>query len=178
MEINAHNKAEYQPAHTAEHLLNQTMVRMFGCERSPRSHVERKKSKLDYELPFCPSPEQVAEVERRVNEQIDRHLDVTMEFVARDAVPPEVSLAKLPAAAGQTLRIVRVGDYDVCACLGAHVANTREVGRFRISSTSWTPRAASDPLGGPLSGAATMGEGTGGGMFRIVFRLDGADPKY
>ena len=98
MEINAHNKAEYQPAHTAEHLLNQTMVRMFGCERSQRSHVERKKSKLDYELPFCPSPEQVAEVERRVNEQIDRHLDVTMEFVARDAVPPEVSLAKLPAA--------------------------------------------------------------------------------
>ena len=29
--LNAHNKEEYPPAHTAEHILNATMVRMFGC---------------------------------------------------------------------------------------------------------------------------------------------------
>ena len=48
--LNAHNKSEYEPAHTAEHILNQTMVRMFGCPRSRNAHVERKKSKLNYEL--------------------------------------------------------------------------------------------------------------------------------
>ena len=68
--LNDHNKREYEPAHTAEHILNQTMVRMFGCERSRNTHVERKKSKLNYELPQCPTPEQIAEVERRVNEVI------------------------------------------------------------------------------------------------------------
>ena len=36
--------------HTAEHILNQTMIRMFGCERSKNTHIERKKSKCDYIL--------------------------------------------------------------------------------------------------------------------------------
>ena len=38
--LNAHNKEEFPPAHTAEHLLNQTMIRMFGCERSTNAHIE------------------------------------------------------------------------------------------------------------------------------------------
>ena len=32
--LNSHNKAEYEPAHTAEHILNRTMVNMFGCPSS------------------------------------------------------------------------------------------------------------------------------------------------
>ena len=38
-ELNAHNKDEYPPAHTAEHLLNQTMMRMFGAPRSRNMHI-------------------------------------------------------------------------------------------------------------------------------------------
>ena len=47
IQLNAHNKSEYPPAHTAEHLLNQTMQRMFGCPRSKKTHIERKKSKIN-----------------------------------------------------------------------------------------------------------------------------------
>ena len=43
--LNAHNKEEYPPMHTAEHILNQTMVRMFGCPRSRNAHIEKKKNK-------------------------------------------------------------------------------------------------------------------------------------
>ena len=86
-------------------------------------------------------------------------MPVTMEYVTRDQIPPEVSLAKLPDDASETLRLVRVGDYDVCACLGFHVEHTLECGHFRISSTSWTPIAE-------------------GGSFRIVFRLDGPSDRY
>lgn len=43
IQLNEHNKAEYPPMHTAEHILNQTMVRMFGCPRSKNAHIERKK---------------------------------------------------------------------------------------------------------------------------------------
>ena len=43
--LNSHNKAEYEPAHTVEHILNRTMVNMFGCPRSRNAHIERKKSK-------------------------------------------------------------------------------------------------------------------------------------
>lgn len=118
--------------HTAEHLLNQTMVRMFGCPRSKNAHIERKKSKCDYELAEAPTTEQMAEIERRINEVIDRHLPVTIEFMSREEAAQLVDLSKLPEAAGDTLRIVRIGDYDACACIGAHVSNTSEIGHFKM----------------------------------------------
>ena len=146
--LNEHNKAEYPPMHTAEHILNQTMVRMFGCPRSNNAHIERKKSKINYVLAEHPTAEQVEEIERRVNEVIDAHLPVSYEFVSRNEVPAEVSLERLPDEASDTLRLVRVGDYDVCACIGTHVENTSEIGHFHINSTSWKE-----------------------GQFRIVFKL-------
>ena len=136
-QLNDHNKAEYPPMHTVEHILNQTMIRMFGCERSRNAHIERKKSKCDYTLPQEPTAEQIAEIENRVNEVIKQNLPITIEFVSRENVPAEVDLSKLPADASETLRIVRVGDYDTCACIGIHVTNTSEIGTFKIISHSW-----------------------------------------
>lgn len=134
IQLNSHNKQEYPPMHTAEHILNQTMVQMFGCPRSKNSHIERKKSKCDYELTEAPTAEQLAEVERKVNEVIDRHLPVTIEFMSREEAAAIVDLSKLPEEVSETLRIVRVGDYDACACIGAHVGNTAEIGHFKILS--------------------------------------------
>lgn len=132
--LNSHNKAEYEPAHTCEHILNQTMVRLFGCPRSRNAHIERKKSKCDYLLDSCPTDEQVKEIESKVNEVIKSHLDVTIRFVTREEAASLVDLSKLPSDASETLRIVSIGDYDDCACIGAHVANTSEIGEFRIIS--------------------------------------------
>lgn len=126
------------PAHTAEHILNATMVKMFGCPRSGNAHVEKKKSKCDYILDAEPTAEQVAQIEAKVNEVIDERLDVTVEFVSREKAAEMVDLSKLPEDASQTLRIVRIGDYDACACIGAHVANTSEVGSFKIISHSYS----------------------------------------
>ena len=147
--LNAHNKAEFPPAHTAEHILNQTMVRLFGCSRSRVNHIERKKSKCNYNLPTCPTEEQIRHVEAEVNRIIAADLPVTSCYVNRDEVPACIDLSKLPADASPTLRLVYVGDYDVCPCLGAHVERTSEIGHFRISSTSYNE-----------------------GNFRIVFRVE------
>ena len=135
--LNAHNKLEYEPAHSCEHLLNATMVKMFGCPRSRNAHIERKKSKCDYILDSEPTADQVAEIEARVNEVIARELDVTIEYMPREDAASIVDLSKLPEDVSQTLRIVRIGDYDACACIGAHVSNTREIGEFRIISHSY-----------------------------------------
>lgn len=135
--LNAHNKEEFPPAHTAEHLLNQTMGRMFGCERSRNSHIERKKSKINFLIDRPLTQEEVADIERRINALIQADLPVTYELVTRDNIPAGVTLAKLPDNASDTLRIVRIGDYDICACLGTHVKSTREIGNFRITSTSF-----------------------------------------
>lgn len=137
LQLNEHNKQEYPPMHTAEHLLNQTMVRMFGCPRSKNAHIERKKSKCDYLLPEEPNANQIAAIEAQVNEVIQQHLPVTAFFVTQDNVPEGVDLSKLPEDVSETLRIVKIGDYDVCACIGAHVDNTSEIGRFKIISTDY-----------------------------------------
>lgn len=147
--LNEHNKDEHRPSHTAEHLLNQTMVRMFGCERSRNAHIERKKSKINYNLPVVPTAEQITEVEATMNRLIAENLPVTYEFVTRDTIPAGVVLDKLPEDASETLRIVRIGDYDVCACIGNHVNSTGEIGNFKITSTSYNE-----------------------GSFRIVFKVN------
>ena len=146
--LNEHNKTEFPPAHTAEHLLNQTMVRMFGCARSRVNHIERKKSKCNYDLPDCPTEEQIREIEHTVNAIIAADMEITERYVTRAEVPEDIDLSKLPVDASETLRLVYVGDYDICPCLGAHVKRTGEIGHFRISSTSYNE-----------------------GNFRIVFRL-------
>jgi Ser-tRNA(Ala) deacylase AlaX len=125
-------KNYYAPMHTAEHILNQTMVRMFGCPRSTNAHIERKKSKCDYLLDDSPTPEQMTEVERFVNEVINRNLPVTIEFMLKEDAVGIADLSKLPEDSSDTLRIVRVGDYDTCACIGEHVSNTSEIGRFKL----------------------------------------------
>lgn len=125
--------------HTAEHILNATMVKLFGCPRSRNAHIERKKSKCDYLLPACPTEEQIKEIEDKVNEVIAGNLPVTMEFVTQEEARriEGLDLSKLPDDASETLRIVRIGDYDVCACIGLHVDNTSKVGTFKIISYDW-----------------------------------------
>jgi misacylated tRNA(Ala) deacylase len=138
MELNEHNKKEYPPMHSAEHILNQTMIRMFGCERSKNSHIERKKSKCDYFLANEPTQEQIEEIENRVNEVISQNLPIIASLIDRNKVPDTIDLSKLPDNVSQTLRLIFVGGYDSCACIGEHVRNTNEIGKFKILNTDYT----------------------------------------
>ena len=131
-QLNEAKKDYHEPMHTTEHILNQTMVRMFGCGRSMKAHIVRRKSKCDYTLESAPTDEQIAEITRIVNETIRMNLPVKEEFMTREQAAEIVDLSKLPEDASPTLRIIKVGDYDACACIGQHVENTSEIGRFEI----------------------------------------------
>lgn len=135
--LNEHNKEEFPPAHTAEHLLNQTMIRLFGCGRSVNAHVERKKSKMTFLLDHKPSRQEEREIEREMQRLIEEDLPVTFEFVTQDNLPEGVSLDRLPDDASETIRLVRIGDYDVCPCIGKHVRSTSQIGRFEMLGTNW-----------------------------------------
>lgn len=138
-QLNEHNKQEYPPMHTTEHIVNQTMIRLFGCQRAVSAHIERKKSKLDYLLPQCPTEAEIQQLEDTVNEIIGRHLPVTTEFITQEEARQRFDLSRLPENASQMVRIVKVGDYDECLCIGTHVANTSEIGTFKIISHDWNP---------------------------------------
>ncbi len=135
--LNDHNKDEFPPAHTAEHLLNQTMIRMFGCGRAVVAHVERKKSKMSFVLERKPDRKQEKEIEQRMNQLIEDDLPVTYEFVDRDNLPDDIGVDRLPDDASDTIRLVRIGDYDVCPCIGKHVRTTSQIGHFELLGTNW-----------------------------------------
>lgn len=123
--------------HTCEHIVNRTMVNLFGCTRAVSAHIERKKSKLDFALPQCPTPEEIVQIEQTVNEVIARHLDVRTEFITQAEAASRFDMKRLPQDASQTVRVVKVGDYDECLCIGLHVQNTSEIGTFKIISSDY-----------------------------------------
>lgn len=141
--FNAHNKEEFPPAHTAEHLLNQLMVRMFGTGRSRNAHIERKKSKMTFVLQQKPSRKEEKAITDEMNRLIEEDLPVTYELVERNNLPENVTLERLPEDASEKIRLVRIGDYDVCPCIGKHVRSTKQIGKFELLGTNWDEHSKS-----------------------------------
>ena len=92
---------------------------------------------MSFHLDHKPSRQEEKEIERRMNELIDEDMPVTFEFVTRDNLPEGVVLDRLPDDASETIRLVRIGDYDVCPCIGKHVRSTSQIGRFEMLGTNW-----------------------------------------
>ena len=133
-----HVEKQFDPRmHSAEHIVNQTMTRMFDCGRCFSAHLEKKKSKLDYHFERPLLDAETRELERRINEIIEADLPVTEAFIAKAEAQKEFNLDRLPEGAGDTIRIIRIGDYDACPCIGPHVKSTKAIGLFRVISTSF-----------------------------------------
>lgn len=148
-ELNEHNKQEYPPMHSAEHLLNGEMARRFECGRAFSAHIERKKSKLDYHLPRPLTDDELRSLETYVNSAVAADEEVTEEFISQSEAMDRFDMSRLPEGASDTVRVVHIGHYDQCLCAGSHVRRTSEIGHFRISSSRFQD-----------------------GVQRIVFKLD------
>ena len=127
-QFNDHNKEEFPPAHTAEHLLNQVMIRLFGCERSYNAHIERKKSKMSFHIDHKPTRQEEKEIEREMQRLIEEDLPVTFEVVPLSELPEGVHADRLPSDVSDSIRLVRIGK---------HVRSTAQIGRFEMLGTNW-----------------------------------------
>jgi len=131
-------KKRFDPQmHTAEHILNQTMVRLFDTGRCFSAHIEKKKSKCDYHFNRPLTAEEENLVVEKVNEVIAADMPVTERFTSLSDAEKEFDLSRLPEGSGDKIRIVEVGDYDQCPCIGPHVTSTAKLGKFRITSSSF-----------------------------------------
>jgi misacylated tRNA(Ala) deacylase len=123
--------------HSAEHILNQTMDRMFNCGRCFNAHIEKKKSKCDYRFNRPLSQEELQEIQTRVNRIIAQDLPVTEKYIPTSEALGNYYTDKLPGDTGDTIRIVQIGDYDACPCIGSHVKSSGQICGFRITSSSF-----------------------------------------
>ena len=130
------NKTVDPRMHSAEHILNQAMDRIYKCGRCFNAHVEKKKSKCDYHFDHPLTTDEVAKIEARVNEIIEEDLTVTDVFLTLEEAKKQFNLGKVPAHVTD-IRIVKIGNYDACPCIGPHVDSTREIGQFKITTTSF-----------------------------------------
>lgn len=135
--LNEHNKQEYPPMHTAEHLLNGEMARRYGHGRAFSAHIERKKSKLDYHIPSPLTDDELRALEDYINGIIKEDVAVTEEYISQSEAMDRFDMSRLPDGASDTLRVVHIGKYDQCLCAGTHVGHTGEIGTFRITSSRW-----------------------------------------
>ncbi len=135
--INANPKDYFAPMHTTEHVLNQTMVRFFNCNRSFSNHIEKKKSKCDYHFERDLNPDEIIKIELKVNEELRKNHSISEEIISLTEAENKYNISKLPENFGTSVRIVHIGDYDSCPCSGEHVANTEEIGEFKIISTGY-----------------------------------------
>ncbi len=123
--------------HTAEHILNSVMDKMYHCGRSFNSHIESRKSKCDYHIKKGLSGKEVMAVERTVNEIIKLNVPVGEEIVSRREADKKYFTGKLPEDAPDLVRIITIGNFDACPCIGEHVSNTSEIGSFTITSADF-----------------------------------------
>jgi len=131
-------KKEIDPQmHSAEHILNQTMDRMFRCGRCFTAHIGKKKSKCDYHFDRDLKDDEIREIEKRVNNVINADLSVFEEYISKEEAKKDYDIGRLPSDTGDNIRIVKIGDYDACPCIGSHVRSTQMIGVFRISSKSF-----------------------------------------
>ncbi|MGE4443297.1 MAG: hypothetical protein AB7D27_17700 [Desulfomicrobium sp.] len=128
----------YDPRmHTAEHILNQTMDRLFACGRCFSAHINPDKAKCDYHFDRDLTEAEVRDVEARVNAVIAADLPVLAESMARSEARALFNLERLPEEASDELRIIRIGDYDACPCIGEHADRTGLLGVFRLTTHSF-----------------------------------------
>ena len=171
----------YNPRmHTAEHVLNQTMVRRFACGRCFSSHLNPDKSKCDYHFERPLEEQEAKDLEAEVNAILAQQLPVREYLLSREEAAQKVDLSRLPASEKDSsgdIRIVEIGDYDLCPCIGEHVLNTSEVGRFILVSHGYTP--AAETLEQNASGTAEQEQNSPAknttenksGVLRLRFKL-------
>lgn len=156
--FNEHNKKEYPPMHTVEHVLNAAMVKLFGTGRSIGAHIEQKKSRMDFRTDFVPTDEDLRRLEEEINRVLDLDLPVTYQVVHKsEAEQYGVDVSRIPEDASEAVRLVRVGDYDICLCIGEHVEHTRQCGQIDLYAHAYNPET---------------------GRWRVRFKLIDPDPSY
>ncbi len=135
MEIPEWTRRRTQANHTGTHLLHAALRKVLGeSARQMGSLVAPDRLRFDYAAGLAPTPEQMAEIERLVNEEILRDTAVTKEIMSMEESRARGAVAFFGEKYGERVRVVDVPGFSTELCGGCHVPRTGEIGAFKIVS--------------------------------------------
>lgn len=119
--------------HTATHLLHQVLKDVLGdMVEQKGSNITEKRLRFDFSYPEKMTAEQIASVEKKVNEIIEADLPVSSEETSLEHALEEGAIGLFRSKYGDKVKVYRIGDFSLEICGGPHVGGTGELGRFRI----------------------------------------------
>ncbi|QDH20047.1 alanine--tRNA ligase [Saccharibacillus brassicae] len=131
------SRAAIEKNHTATHLLHKALKEVLGTHvNQAGSLVEPQRLRFDFSHFGSITPEELADVERRVNEQIWRGVNVQIELKGIEEAKAMGAMALFGEKYGDIVRVVEIGDYSLELCGGCHVRNTAEIGLFKLVGES------------------------------------------
>jgi len=123
--------------HTATHLLHKALKEVLGDHvNQAGSLVETERLRFDFSHFGSVTAEELADIERRVNEQIWLGTDVDISNQSLADAKAMGAMALFGEKYGDVVRVVRVGDYSLELCGGCHVRNTSQIGLFKLLGES------------------------------------------
>ncbi|WP_046227117.1 alanine--tRNA ligase [Paenibacillus dauci] len=136
-QVDAPNRNDIIKNHTATHLMHKALKEVLGNHANQAgSLVEAERLRFDFSHFSSITPEELADVERRVNQEIWKALDVEINYMGIDEAKELGAMALFGEKYGDIVRVVKIGDYSIELCGGCHVLNTSQIGLFKIVSES------------------------------------------
>ena len=119
--------------HTATHLLHAALHKVLGPTANQKgSNITAERLRFDFTWPEPMTAEQKDAVEKLVNEWIEAGIEVTKKTTTVEEAKAEGAMALFGAKYGDEVSLYSIGEVSKEICCGPHVANTKELGSFKI----------------------------------------------
>jgi len=137
MEVDAANRASTCKNHSATHLLQAALQKVLGDDvHQQGSYQDPDRTRFDFSYGQAMSADEIAKVEKIVNEMISDDVTVETKVMGVDEAKASGAMALFGEKYGDSVRVVSMGDYSKELCGGTHVSHTGEIQSFKILSES------------------------------------------
>ncbi len=137
LEVDTINRGNTCKNHSATHLLQKALQVVLGDSvHQQGSYQDSGRTRFDFSYSQAMTADEIAHVEKIVNDKIAENIAVVTEEMTIDAAREKGAMALFGEKYGDSVRVVSMGDFSMELCGGTHVKNTGDISFFKILSES------------------------------------------